>query len=297
MEKEPRQAGDGDDGGVDDAGAGSDTDDDDGADVDSDAGVDDVDSTAGDAADEEEQAAPRSTAGCSVGVGKFSGLKVKGSSSVGKAPRAVVHKTRAETERKLCQLGLPVWQRVKNNPWFLWLKAADVEKVEKAEKQLAAFEGISPAVWGNMYKLYHMVKGGISDKAAYTQLSQTTLKLWKKTYRLENSIHTYEHMLLFHGFELQERQNGRPLGIFSNQLDEHEHHNHKIGSQHTFGNGKRQVGKKGEKELEHTDEVCEIMIRSCVKQLCAAQTPSPVVEFSSQGNHYRHNSSEPKKKK
>ena len=106
-------------------------------------------------------------------------------------------------------------------------------------------EGISPHVWGDLYQIYNELEREIplEDEETWTIRAKTAMDQFTATYGYVNSVHVYEHMIIHHGLELQHLH--RPLGRYSNQLAEKEHHCHKVSYEHhSFRNGARATSKK-----------------------------------------------------
>ena len=72
-----------------------------------------------------------------------------------------------------------------------------------------------------------MIESGVREekKAEFIDFASQTLELWNRTYNLACAFRVYQHLIFIHGLDLQAKQ-GHPLGKYSNQIAEHEHHLH-----------------------------------------------------------------------
>lgn len=157
--------------------------------------------------------------------------------------------------RLLSENDLPIWSKTASNPYFLWLKLADAQKIIAAEEILAKWEGISPHVWRDMYEIYQELEQGITteNEVTFDIRARAALKQFTDHYPYVNSVHVYEHMIIHHGLELQKLHG--PLGRYSNQLAEKEHHGHNVSYlHHTFRKGWHAT-KEGTVQSEVTREL------------------------------------------
>lgn len=121
----------------------------------------------------------------------------------------------------------------------------------KAERELSDIElGPSePSHWISLYEMLQWTHDGIDpkDDQRFDQACSKADEMW--SIQFSPQIWTYEHILLKHGGECSRAQlsgsgNRIPLGLFSNQRAEAEHHLRKLLWKHTFDTGHR----KNEKE-------------------------------------------------
>ena len=114
-----------------------------------------------------------------------------------------------------------------------------------------------------MYSIYHRLEKGVwgeKDQKEWQEDAQKAMAQFCLQYSYSNSVRVYEHLIIFHGLELQaELPDGLTLGNCSNQLVEHEHHMHNLGAAHSFL-GSRLCGKCGSEYLKTTDRIFELVL-------------------------------------
>ena len=146
----------------------------------------------------------------------------------------------------------------------------DVLSLINHNDTLCHWEGVAPAVWDDMYKVFAWLQRGVPPVMMhfFQRLANKAMHQFAKHYR-PGAVRTYEHLIVYHDVA-QQKIHGHPLGEYANQLAEQSHHFHKVDTRdHTMLNGGRRVNDK----VVFTQACHEVLVRDWMKKKFTVQLP------------------------